>query len=83
MDHRLYDPTAAKRPTNLSLNQDLVAKVRAMGGSLSERVERLLARDLESEAMRRAALAASIEDSNALMESHGLVGDEFNDGRFA
>lgn len=83
MDGSWYDRTAAKKPTNLTLNQDLVTKARALGGSLSERVERLLAAEIEAEARRQASLDSAIESSNELIATHGLFGDDHNDGRFA
>ncbi len=50
-----------------------MAKVRALGGSLSERVERLLAQEIEAEIRRRAdaRLDAAID---------GSFTDEFNEG---
>jgi len=37
-----YDASAAKRPVNMSLNEDLVAKARQFTSNLSEQVERML-----------------------------------------
>ena len=82
MDSVWYDQNAPKRPTNLTLNQDLVAKAKDLGGSLSERVERLLAMDVEAESRKRAdvLLDNSVACSNAFIARHGSVADDHNDG---
>lgn len=81
MDGIRYDRHAPRRPTSLTLNQDLVRKAQALGGDLSERVERLLARDIEASPDDR-SLDAAIDGSNDLIARFGLIGDEVNDGRF-
>ncbi|HYC02229.1 MAG TPA: type II toxin-antitoxin system CcdA family antitoxin [Azospirillaceae bacterium] len=82
MDGAWYDISAPKEETNLTLNQDLVAKVRALGGSLSERVERLLEGELQAEARRQASIDAAIDAHNEFTRKHGFLFDEFNNGRF-
>lgn len=42
----LYNPEAAKRPTNLSLNSDLVQKVKEQNINLSSFLESALAEEL-------------------------------------
>lgn len=75
-----YNVRAAKRPVNLSLNEDLVVKVRALTGNLSERVETLLAEFLEAERERRAnsdaALAAAVAGWNEFGGENGSFADE-------
>jgi antitoxin CcdA len=77
-----YDKGAPKRPVNLSLNEDLVAKARTMTENLSAEVESLLAdflerqthlRQVEAEKLRRAA-----ERWDDFAERHGSLGDEFS-----
>ena len=78
----VYDLQAAKRPVNLSLNEDLVAQARALTNNLSAEVESLLAayvqqqrqlRDAEAENLRRSA-----EAWNAYAGKHGSFADEFS-----
>lgn len=75
-----YDLNAPKRPVNMTLNQDLVRRARALTGNLSERVEQLLAEYLLAEhkrcAERDARLDAAIEALNAFDETHGSFADE-------
>ena len=75
-----YDRGAAKRAVNLSLNEDLVRRVRGLTGNLAEEVERLLAGYLEAEETRRAAADASltraVEALNEFGEKHGWFADE-------
>ncbi len=78
--HAVYNPRAAKRAVNLSLNQDLVVKVREVTDNLSERVETLLVAFLEAELARRveadAALANAVTAWNAFGERVGSFSDE-------
>lgn len=77
-----YDVGAPKRPVNLSLNTDLVARARTMTPNLSAEVENLLADfvqkqahalDVEAERLRRSSTAW-----NAFAERHGVFADEFS-----
>jgi len=61
-----YDIDARKRPVNLTLNEDLVAKARGVTDILSAVVESLLAEYLAQEKQRRAAEAAAIRETVAL-----------------
>lgn len=76
----VYDTRAAKRPVNLSLNEDLVVRVREVTGNLSERVEALLVAWLEEEHARRAeadrALGSAVASWNAFGEQVGSFADE-------
>jgi antitoxin CcdA len=76
----LYNTRAPKRPVNLSLNEDLILKLRAVTGNLSERVEILLVAFLEAEHARRAdadaALAGAVAAWNTFGERVGSFADE-------
>ncbi len=76
----IYNSQAAKRPVNLSLNEDLVLKLREVTGNLSERVETLLVAFLEAEHARRAeadtALTNAVAAWNAFGERVGSFADE-------
>jgi antitoxin CcdA len=75
-----YDQDARKRAVNLSLNADLVRKVRDLGGNLSERVERLLAADLEVQLRSRLEEDARMKEAlrawNEVGEAYGSFADE-------
>lgn len=70
----------AKRPVNLSLNEDLVAQARGMTDNLSEVVESLLAEFVGRERARRAAqdkaLKRAMETWNAFADKQGSFADE-------
>jgi antitoxin CcdA len=61
-----YDIDARKRPVNLTLNEDLVAKAREVTDNLSAVVESLLAEYLAQEKQQRAAEVAAIRETVAL-----------------
>jgi post-segregation antitoxin (ccd killing protein) len=78
----IYDVDAPKRPVNLSLNEDLVARARNMTGNLSAEVESMLAdfvlrqtqlHQAEARRLKRSAVAW-----NAFNERHGSFADEFS-----
>lgn len=74
-----YDRTAPKRPTNLSLNADLVRRARALSPNLSETVEKLLVEHLErQDAGKQGRLDASIAAFNLAVQRRGLAGEEFD-----
>lgn len=75
----MYDPNAPKKPTNLSINSDLLAKARALNINLSATLERALSRELaNAEAAKWAAEnKAAIAAYNAFVDEHGCFGDEF------
>lgn len=73
----LYDLDAPKRPANLSVNVDLLAKAREEGLNLSAVLEAALAETLRArirEAWVRENTAA-IEAYNAEVESRGVFSD--------
>lgn len=75
-----YNPQAAKRPVNLSLNEDLVHKVRAVSSNLSGQVEILLGAWLDAERLKRAeadnSLAEALAAWNEFAEENGSLADE-------
>lgn len=77
---QVYDPDSKKRPVNLSLNEDLVRRVRAVTPNLSEEVERLLAIHLERVLAERgeaeSRMARALEGWNALTSSVGSYADD-------
>lgn len=77
-----YDHSARKRPVNLRLNEDLVARVRELTGNLSGVVESLLTDYVERSGLerdeRRRALAATLKMWNAHTEANGSFADEYS-----
>jgi len=78
-----YDANAAKRPVNMSLNEDLVAKARQFTGNLSEQVERMLAEFVLQEQKRRLEQEEALQDAirhwNEYDAKHGGFADEYID----
>jgi antitoxin CcdA len=76
-----YNRDAARKPVNLSLNEDLVARARGLTRNLSGKVEELLADFVQAEIARKRAedeeLEAIIDALNAVHEEHGFLSDEF------
>jgi antitoxin CcdA len=77
-----YDRTAPKRPVNMTLNEDLVRRVRGITPNLSETVERLLTAFVDDAEARDAGRQRQIDDhiaaSDAFVAKHGSIADEFN-----
>lgn len=77
-----YDTSARKRPVNLTLNEDLVARARKLTGNLSGVVETLLVDYVERAGVerdeRRDALATTVAAWNAHAEAHGSLADEYS-----
>lgn len=74
----LYDPNAPKKPTNLSLNSDLLKKAKLLHINLSATLEQAL-RDklIESEASQWAKEnKRAIKAYNDFVEENGLFADE-------
>lgn len=77
-----YDNLARKRPVNLTLNADLVDRVRGTTDNISAVVEKLLAEYLERH--RQACLARNrIADAtsaawNTFNDAQGSIADEFS-----
>ena len=79
---RHYDITARKRPVNLTLNEDLVARARGLTDNLSAVVEGLLADFVERSGQARdqrvRAVRETVEAWNAHGGQHGSVADEYS-----
>lgn len=74
-----YNTRAAKRPVNLSLNEDLVRKVRLLTGNLSDQVERLLADYLVTELTRRHEANAELDRALLALNEFAERGASFSD----
>ncbi len=75
----LFDQTAPKKATNLSVNSDLLAKSRALKINLSATLERALEAELaaaQAEVWKREN-AAAIRAYNDFVEENGCFGDEY------
>jgi len=73
-----YDHSAPKRPVNLTLNTDLIARARSCTDNLSGLVESLLADFIDRERQRR---ASEVRLAQAAMEMWNRFDEEF--GSFA
>ncbi len=76
--HTLYDHDAPKKPTNLSINSDLLTKSKALNINLSATLEQVLRTKLaESEAETwKKENKRAIQAYNEMVEEHGLFSDE-------
>ena len=75
----LYDPNAPKKPTNLTLNSDLLKKTRALNINLSATLEQALRAKLalnEAEKWAKENKRA-IKAYNDFVEKNGLFADEY------
>ncbi|MBJ7537217.1 type II toxin-antitoxin system CcdA family antitoxin [Marinomonas transparens] len=77
--HTLYDDSAPKKSTNLSINSDLLAKSRALNINLSATLELALKNQLaQVEATKWAENnKPAIKAYNEFVEQNGGFGDEF------
>lgn len=73
----MYDTTAPKRPTNVSINEDLLAKARDLGVNLSQTLEEGLKLRLAEERRKRwlEENREAIDEYNKHFEKHGLWSD--------
>lgn len=74
-----YDTTARKKPVNLSINSDLLAKAKAYGINISNATEAHLA-DLVRQEMEHRWLEENreaIEARNRFVEEHGVFSDRY------
>ena len=78
-----YNRAAPKRPVNMTLNEDLVLRVRGLSTNLSETVERLLAdfvEAAEAAAMERERqITAHVAANEAFVAKFGSLADEFSE----
>lgn len=77
-----YDPDARKRPVNLTLNEELVLKARALTDNLPGAVELLLKEFVERHEQARLAEARSLQAAiaawNAFDDKSGSFADEYS-----
>ena len=77
-----YDRSAPRRAVNLSLNSDLLARVKALTNNLSRTVEDLLTGFVHDEQARQRTEDEKIDEVvsalNASHERHGFLSDEFS-----
>lgn len=77
--HALFNTEAPKKPTNLSLNSDLLLKSKALNINLSATLEEALSRklaEIEAEKWLQENKNA-IQAYNDVIEEHGCFADEF------
>ncbi len=77
----LFDPQAPKKPTNLSVNRDLLKKCKAMNINLSATLEQALVEKLAKSKTDKWAEENknAIRTYNEFVEEHGCFGDEFRE----
>jgi antitoxin CcdA len=77
MPSKLYDPSAPKKSTNLSINSDLLRQARELKINLSRTLEERLAEVLREERARRwqEENREAIEAHNRFVEKYGLFND--------
>lgn len=75
----LYDASAPKKPTNLSVNSDLLMRIKDMNINISATLEKALITELRKAEAERWAKEnqKAIKKYNAFIEEHGCFGDEF------
>jgi post-segregation antitoxin (ccd killing protein) len=77
-----FDINARKRPVNLTLNADLVERIKDHTDNLSGVVEKLLASYLEQQRIERLSRyrisEATAATWNAFNGEHGSIADEFS-----
>jgi antitoxin CcdA len=75
----LYDSNAPKKPTNLSINSDLLKKTKSLNINLSATLEQAL-KDILA---KKASVQWRLDNKNAIaaynkfIEENGLFGDEY------
>ena len=77
----LYDTDAPKKPTNLTVNSDLLKKSRALNINLSAALEKALREQLADHAAGQWARQNhnAIKAYNAFVEENGCFGDDYRD----
>lgn len=77
----LFDLEAPKKPTNLSLNSDLLKKCKAMNINLSATLEQALVEKLAKTSSEKWAdeNKNAIRAYNKFVEKNGCFGDEFRE----
>ncbi|TNC83164.1 MAG: acetoacetyl-CoA synthase [Oleiphilus sp.] len=75
----LYDTSAPKKATNLSVNSDLLLRIKDMDINISATLEKALITELKKAEAERWAKEnkKAIKKYNEFIEEHGCFGDEF------
>ncbi len=75
--HQVYDAQAPKKPTNVSINSDLLEKARHMNINLSAALEQALTEQLRAEqrAQWRRENAEAIKAYNQFTDENGTFSD--------
>ena len=77
----IYNEAAPRRAVNLSVNEDLLIRSKALTPNLSKTVETLLAGFVEAEYARKRAEDTALEQVinavNGHIEKYGLLSDDF------
>jgi antitoxin CcdA len=76
MNH-VFNPNAPKKPTNVSINSDLLEKAKGLNINLSATLEAALAEQLRAEQRNqwKAENAKAIEAYNRFVEDNGVFSD--------
>ncbi len=74
----LYDKEAPKKPTNLSINSNLLTKARDLDINLSATLEKALESEVRQNARERWLLEnkTALKNCNDLAQEHGLFADK-------
>jgi len=75
---KVFDENAPKKPTNLSINSNLLAKARDLDINLSSTLERALESEVRQNARERwlKENKQALENCNELAEEYGLFADK-------
>ena len=74
-----YDKTAKKKATTLSINSDLLAKVKELDINISAVLQESLEKEfiIQKEKRWKKENKEAIENYNKYVEEHGVFGEEF------
>jgi len=77
----IYDKAAPKKPTNLSINSNLLAKAKDLDINLSATLEKALESEVRESAreMWLKENKKALENCNDLAQEHGLFADKHRD----
>ena len=74
----IYDKNAPKKPTNLSINSNLLTKARDLGINLSATLEKALETEVRQNTREKwlRENKQALENCNELTQKHGLFADK-------
>jgi len=77
----LFDQSAPKKPTNLSINSDLLSKSKALNINLSATLENALKKELAKSKSKKwkSQNRAAIQSYNDFVEKNGVFGSEYQE----